>query len=259
MAATVEQLEFIRAEAGIRAAVEGRLTAVLMNLATYGSSPGEIRDSIAMLTRQLVREYGQAAADFAADWYNDTRLNSGVRGAFTAMGATQDFTVQIDETVRRAVGTLFTDEPNVAVMVQSIVSKSSQYAVDGARNTIAQNSYRDPQSAGWQRIPNGATCDFCLLLVGRGGVYKRSTAFFRSHGDCDCGAAPSWDLDAVEVPKIAYEASSRMQGLRDAAARGSRAAQRNLDAYRGRVQQYIADNQAEFAQLRQDYNLTPAV
>lgn len=258
MPATADQLEFVQATAGIRAAVEGRLTALLGNLVTYGSNPGEIRDSMTLLTRAMVNEYGRAAADFAADWYNDMRLTGRVPGSFTAAPSTQDFDEQIDDTVRRAVGTLFTDQPDIAGMVNAIVSKASQYTVDGARNTIVQNSYRDPRSSGWHRIPVGKTCDFCLMLVGRGGVYKKSTAQFRAHGDCDCGAAPSWDLNAVEVPSIAYQASSRMQGLRDAAARGSKSAQRQLNAYRSRVQTYINDNQSEFAQLRQDYNLTPA-
>lgn len=258
MAATVEQVEFVRAEAAIRAAVEGRLTVLFTNSIAVGASPADIRDSLTVLTRAIVAEYGQAAAQFAADWYNDMRLTAAVGGTFTASPTPQDFTRQIEETVRRAVGTLFTDQPDIPGMVKAIVSKGSQYAVDGARNTIVQNSYRDPRASGWQRIPFGPTCDFCLMLVGRGGVYKRSTATFRAHGGCDCGAAPSWDPNAVEVPEIAYQASARMQGLRDAATQGSKSAQRQLNAYRGRVQQYITDHQGEFAQLRQDFNLTPA-
>lgn len=258
MVATLEQLEFVQATAGIRAAVEGQLTALLTNLAGEGLSPDVTRDAMARLTRTLVAEYGFAAAGFAADWYNDMRLAAAVPSGFTASPFTQDFDVQIDETVRRAVGTLFTDSPDVEAMVNSIVTKASQYAVDGARNTIAQNASRDPRASGWQRIPFGRTCDFCLMLVGRGGVYKRSTVNFRSHSNCDCGAAPSWDLNAAEVPDIAYQASSDMQALRNRAANGDRSAQRQLKAYRSRVQSYIADNQGEFAQLRKTYNLSPA-
>lgn len=259
MVASSEVLEFIRAEAGIRAAVEGRMTSLFTNLIGHGDGAASIRDSLILLTRQLVSEYGRAAAEFAADWYNDMRLTGRVPGAFIASPYTQDFDEQIEQTVRRAAGGLFGESPDVASVVAAIVSKASQYAVDGARNTIVENSYRDPRSSGWQRVPHGKTCDFCLMLVGRGGVYRESTVRFRSHGGCDCGAAPSWDPDAIEVPSIAYQASARMQGLRDAAAAGNKSAARRLSSYRGRVAQYIADNQSEFAKLRQDYNLTPAV
>lgn len=259
MSATTDQLVFVQATAGIRASVEGRLTGLLNELVSQGLSPAATRDAMATLTRTLVSEYGSAAADFAAGWYNDMRLTSGVRGNFTAVATTQDFTTQIDETVRRAVGTLFTNSPDVAGMVSTIAAKAAQYAIDGAKNTVAQNSYRDPLASGWQRIPRGATCNFCLVLVGRGGVYKKSTVGFRAHGHCDCGSAPSWDPNAVEVPSIAYQASARMQGLRNRAANGDVSAQKQLSAYRNRVKAYIENNQSEFSQLRQTYNLTPAV
>lgn len=258
MAATAEQLAFVQATAGIRASVEGQLTALLTSLVSQGLSPEATRDAMAALARTLVVAYGAAAAGFAADWYDDMRATAGVAGAFTATPTTIDYDEQIDATVRRAVGTMFTDTPNIANMVSVIAAKAAQYVGEGATNTIAQNATRDPRASGWQRIPHGATCDFCLMLVGRGGVYKRSTANFRAHPHCDCGAAPSWDLNAAEVPSIAYQASSNMQSLRNRAAQGDRSAQRQLDAYRSRVQSYIADNQGEFAKLRQTYNLTPA-
>lgn len=258
MVTTTDQFAFVQATAGIRASVEGQLTALLTRLASAGLGPAETRDAMTMLTRSLVSQYGAAAADFAAEWYDDIRLTNRVGGSFVATPSTQDFAKQIDGTVRRAVGTLFTEAPDINGMVAAIASKAAQYAVDGARNTIIQNSYRDPRAAGWQRIPRGATCDFCLMLVGRGGVYKKATASFKSHNNCDCGCAPSWDLNAVEVPKIAYQASERMQKLRNRAAAGDKSAQRQLDAYRSRIESYIEQNQGKFAQLRQDYNLTPA-
>jgi hypothetical protein len=259
MAASADQLEFVQATAGVRASVEGQLTGLLNEVVSSGSSPAEMRDAMARLTRTLVAEYGSAAADFAAGWYNDMRLTAGVGGNFTALSTTQDFTLPINDTVRRAVGTLFTPNPDIVGMVTAIVSKAGKYAALGAKDTVALNAGRDPRASGWHRIPVGPTCDFCLMLVGRGGVYKKANVGFRAHGHCDCGSAPSWDLGATEVPSIAYEASSRMQALRDRAAAGDSGAQRQLNAYRGRVQSYIADNQAEFAQLRQTYNLTPAV
>src|SRR6188768_388954 len=127
MAATLEELEFVQATAGIRASVEGRLTALLTNLANEGLSPEVTRDAMARLTRTLVAEYGSAAAGFAADWYDDMRASAGVVGRYSAVPLTQDFDEQIDQTVRRAVGTLFTDEPDIAGMVNAIAVKAAEY------------------------------------------------------------------------------------------------------------------------------------
>jgi hypothetical protein len=254
MVATADQLDFLTAQAGLRARIEGQMTALFSQLAREGVDPRQIRDSVAALARTLVSEYGSAAATFAADWYNDIRLTAGFHDRFIATEYTQDFDEAIDATVRRAAGSLF-GQADVAGFVESVVNKVSQYAMDGARNTVIQNAYRDPRAGGWQRVPHGKTCDFCIMLVDRGAVYKKSTANFRAHHHCDCGAVPSWDKDAKEPHKLAYEASSDMQALRDRAAKGDRSAQRQLDGYRNRVNTYIENNQEQFATVRQDYNL----
>jgi len=254
MVATADQLDFLTAQAGLRARIEGQMTAMFSQLAGQGLDPREVRDQVAALARTLVSEYGSAAATFAADWYNDMRLTAGVYDRFIATEYVQDFDEQIDATVRRAAGSLFGDV-DVAGFVETVAAKASQYAMDGARNTIIQNSYRDQRAGGWQRVPHGKTCDFCIMLVDRGAVYKKSTANFRAHRHCDCSAVPSWDKDAKEASPLAYEASSRMQGLRDRAAKGDRSAQRQLDGYRKRVNTYIDDNKEQFAKVRQDYNL----
>jgi len=57
------------------------------------------------------------------------------------------------------------------------------------------------------------------MLVGRGAVYKRESAFFASHGDCNCAAVPSWDRGAPEVDVELYSASRRTTGMNEAAKR----------------------------------------
>src|SRR5699024_6145184 len=43
--------------------------------------------------------------------------------------------------------------------------------------------------AGCQRAVIGESCAFCALLVSRGAVYSSKTVRFKSHANCDCGAA----------------------------------------------------------------------
>jgi len=233
MPSALQEREFQLAQAGIRVAVEGRLSAAITSMAERGySDPRGFRNAVIGITQLMVREYGQAAGEFAAEWYNDVRLSEGVRGNFTAAAAVQSFDEAIDQTVRRSVASLFTDAPDLSEVIRAVTSKAAQYTVDGARNTVRSNAIRDPQASGWKRIAHGETCDFCLMLVGRGGVYKRETVTFKSHAGCNCTAAPSWDPDASEVPTIAYRASSR---------RGSSTAA---------VRAWIAEHRSELDDLR---------
>lgn len=250
MVTVAQEREFQQAQAGIRVAVENRLTSALEALAATSTDPQAFRNAVIGITRLVVSQYGEAAADFAADWYNSARVEAGIRDTFAAIPVVQNFDTRIDATVRRVVGTVFTDTPDLASMITGIASKASQYAVDGARNTISENAIRDPRAAGWKRVAHGETCDFCLMLVGRGGVYSREGVVFKSHAGCDCGSVPSWDANAVEVPTIAYEASTGMQNLRDRAAAGNKSAIRQLSAHNDRIQNWITDNTAELAELR---------
>ncbi len=260
MVTRADELEYLTAQAGLRARIEGQMTALFADVVGLGESPEQIRDALIALARSLVSQYGQAAATFAAGWYDDMRDTQGIPGAFTATEYVQDFDERVERTVRRAVGGLFGDSPNPGAVVDAIATKAAQYALDGARNTIVQNAYRDPRSGGWARVPHGKTCDFCLLLVGRGGVYRTErAASFKAHRNCDCGAVPSWDPEAKEVPSVAYRASERMQALRDRAKKGDRGAQWRLSANRKGIASYIEDNQDEFARLRKAYDLEPAI
>lgn len=257
MIATAAELEFVSAQANLRDRIEKRMTPMIVSVADAASAT--LRDDLIEAVQAMVSEFGLAAATFAADWYNDMRSLQDLRDEYVGVEYVQDFDQQVDKTVRRALGFMFQEEADVPSAVDAITSKAVQYAIDGARNTIVENSYRDQRASGWARVPHGKTCDFCLMLVGRGGVYRSAAAArFKAHGHCDCGAVPSWDPSAAEVPSIAYQASTRMQALRDRADAGDRGAQRQLRAYRDRVASYIQANQDEFARLRTAYDLQPA-
>lgn len=210
MVTVAQEVEFQTAQAAIRAAVEGQLTAAIVSLGGLAKrDPVSFRDVLIGVAQAMVAQYGQAAAVFAADWYDELRASERVAGAYKAVPVTRSFDVPVEQTVRRAVGTLFTDTPDLTEVTRAVSSKVGQYTVDGMRNTVLDNSIRDPRASGWKRVAHGETCDFCLMLVGRGGVYKESTVRFKSHGGCNCTAAPSWDPFAPEVPTVAYEASGR--------------------------------------------------
>ena len=169
------------------------LTAFLRKLG-YASDPIMARDAMIYYAQQLVQDRGTIAAQAAADWFDVNRSRFGATRTFTAtLRVPTDTPVKIDATIRRALNYVLTDTPSEADFERAVVSHAEQYTRDAATNTIRANSLEDPDSRGWIRDPNPGACDFCLMQAGRGAVYTRATAGFKSHTGCSCVAVPVWD------------------------------------------------------------------
>ena len=197
-------------------ALSGR---VLRDLRAFWASldlgkPEACRDALVRFLPVLTTTYGQAAAVVAADWYDDIRAAEGVRGRFRATTADPFPTEYVEARVRYGARHLFTASP--ALMLPFLDGVAQEYAMQPGRDTIVHSTLDDPQAAGWHRETRGDACKFCRMLAGRGGVYRRETASFAAHGDCNCVAAPSWDADAEEVPASAYVASRKTSGMSEA-------------------------------------------
>jgi len=230
------------AQAGIRALVKRDLAAFFTSLNL--DRPESARDQLLEFVPLLVTEYGEQAAAFASDWYDELRASEGAPGRYRAEMIVPDEAVAVEATVRRAAGALFTDTPTDALY--TISGKAAKYALSGARETVTRSTDRDPHASGWQRITRSGACGFCRMLAGRGAVYKESTVHFAAHGgakggECNCAAAPSWDPDAPEVDVMLYEASARLSGLRRAAANGNQDAQRRLAEHSALVRRAVEE------------------
>lgn len=208
------------------------------SLDTSGA-PETIRDALLRFTPVLAEQYGDLAATVAADWYDELRAAEGVRGRFRAPLAPVVPAEVVAARTRFGAQHLWTDTPGqTEVFLSSALTK---YVLQPGRDTITRASILDPEASGWRRVTRAGSCRFCRMLAGRGGVYRKAVADFASHDDCNCAAAPSWDPDAPEVDVRAYEASRRMEDLRQRAAAGSEPAQQMLDAYRSGVRAFVAD------------------
>jgi hypothetical protein len=202
------------------------------------TKPAASRDLLVGLVPELVTQYGDITAAMAAEWYSDMREAS---GAFTALPADSFPTEQVQASTRALVGGLFTEEPNTALV--TLNGMLQRLVLNASRLTIVDSANRDPAAAGWKRVVRVGGCDFCRMLAGRGGVYKKSTATFASHDHCTCIAVPEWG-DAKEVPVSAYKASERMEKVRQRAAdptdpKKQAEAQRVLARHRKRTREYL--------------------
>lgn len=215
-------------------------------------NPKRSRDVLLREVPQLTSVYGEQSSVLAADWYDELRYLERVPGRYRATMADSVPEAFVKKRIRYGAGHLFTDTPGA--MLPFLLDAMQEYVLQPGRDTIQRSSIRDPQASGWARVTSAGACDFCQLLAGRGGVYRRGTASFAAHGNCNCGAVPSWDPNAKEVPASAYMASERLDSLRRQAAgepvtlsnqrrrylerKGISAqedARRQLDAHRGRV------------------------
>jgi hypothetical protein len=134
----------------------------------------------------LIETYGAAAATLAADWYDDTRDEAEVRRFFQAIPADIP-----DVGAQPLVGWALSEATNLTAF-QSLVEGGTQRRIANfARQTVTESAIADPSAVGWQRVGVGG-CDFCRMLIGRGAVYRESTAHFEAHDHCHCTAVPAF-------------------------------------------------------------------
>lgn len=236
--------ELVRSNEEIRRLVERSLDGIVEYLAGRPNlTPEQFRNSLIAEVDSVVYRFGQVAGAVAAEWYDDIRASQAVSGSYRAQVAASPYGEDaVEGMVRRALGSFFQDTPDLAETMRAIQSSAGKYVAGASRSTIQLNSFRDPRADGWRRVARGHTCDFCLMLVGRGAVYRRESAFFASHGHCDCAAVPSFDPSAPEVEVDVYRASVRTTGMSEA----QRAAHNNL------IRDYIESHQVELADIRAD-------
>lgn len=204
---TAREAEQLRlAQVGIRKLVERDLQAFFATLNL--NRPETARDELLVFVPMLVAQYGEDAANVAADWYDTMRADARARGRFRADPLASPYMDGVEPLVRRAAGALFTTAPAAALV--TLLASTGKFVLGASRETIGRATDRDPAAAGWQRVTQSGACDFCQMLANRGGVYKRSTVHFAAHGgECSCAAVPTWDQRAREVDASVYEASKR--------------------------------------------------
>lgn len=144
------------------------------------------------LVPPLGDSYSLAAAALAADWYDDAREVAGARGRFTTEPAELVTKGRYEALIGWAIGPLFTATPTPGTAFTLLDGGLQRIVANAHRDTITTNSVRDPGARGWARAGAGG-CDFCRMLIGRGGVYTQASADFEAHDHCHCVAVPDFD------------------------------------------------------------------
>lgn len=203
---------------GISALAAAELSPVFAaGLSTY-----DLRAVLNELLPGLLDEYGLASGAYAADWYDEYRLERDVPGVFTAQPQPlpEPGVQQLVAWATEPLDAPVPDLPRARVQLDGGVQLR---LANVTRQTVAEASYSDPRAHGWQRVGSGA-CPFCAMLIGRGAVYSERGASFAAHDHCHCSAVPAFD--GQPVPVKPYTPSPR----------------RVSDADRARVGRYLRDN-----------------
>jgi len=138
-----------------------------------GSGPDRVRDTLLEVMPELMVPYITASGELSAVWYEDLR-EAAVGGSFTAVTAGDVAPERVDALVRWGVKPLYGQSDST---VLSLLGGGLQRIIAGAdRSTIAANAQKDVVSTSWARVARPGACKWCLMLAGRGDVYRSADA-----------------------------------------------------------------------------------
>lgn len=158
-------------------------------LSAFGpsSDPRVVRDVLLQYFPDFMAAYGDTAAVLGADFYDSMRNLPPSAGSVQTVFAQPAKVKQSEGTVRWAVGSLFATEPSWESFESNLLGSAQRLIMMPSRGTIdllAQSDARSGKVAAtsWSRQVNpgraksGKSCDWCVMLAGRGPVYRSSGA-----------------------------------------------------------------------------------
>ena len=178
--------EFRTATESLTALAQGQLRDVLASFGP-GLDPVRARDLTLDVFPDFMTAYGDTAAVLGADFYDMVRGVPASAGSFHTVFAQPAKAKQSEGAVRWAVGALFQDEPDWGLFESQLLGAAQRLVMLPARATVDLMSRADVKSGKvaavrWSRSLNpgrarsGKSCDFCVMLAGRGPVYRSESS-----------------------------------------------------------------------------------
>lgn len=182
--------DVIRAEL---AAVGAAVTADL--LTEVASSP--LENSVDVLLEAVglvVPAYYDAAGLLAVSWYDELREESRPATTYVPDVIGDPTTDWIEREIAKFQRTIEADiENEMQRLIDETLRLAEKEVARGYRDTILGNTRQDADAIGWSRVTRPGACKFCVMLAGKGAVYRsEGTAIFAAHADCHCAARPAF-------------------------------------------------------------------
>jgi hypothetical protein len=189
--------------------------------------PLDIAAALKRFMPSLSEKYGLAAAELAAQWYEDERLAANAPGRYGVQVAETAPSSQVEALAGWGVSPMFSATPNATLALSNLAGGLGRLVLGADRGTISQNALSDPARPVYTRIARSNGCAFCKMLATRGAVYGSSAraggapalaelaAHYHDH--CHCTVSVSWDSDPVHSPEVdlwtsAYTDATRQLG-----------------------------------------------
>ncbi len=147
-----------------------------------------------------------ASAALSAAWYELARRQAGAEGpapalpapVFDEAAAAASLRITGPVTMYRALR----DGAELTAALDAAAKSASMYAMRatlrGGREQLIMATDVDASGVGWKRVTDPDPCDFCVMLEGRGAVYRSDTVEFRAHDGCGCGVQPVFESELSE-------------------------------------------------------------
>lgn len=171
MASQSEVADYRNALATLNGRAQSDLAAALASL--EGQPPVTVRDTLIEVFPELIGPYVTASGELAATWYEDLRRQA-LSTPYYATASGEVNTSRVGSLIRWGVKPLFGQSDST---VLSLIGGGVQRLIaDASRDTIDLNAKKDVASVSWARVARPGACDWCLMLAGRGSVYRSKAA-----------------------------------------------------------------------------------
>lgn len=199
----------------VRAQLADITEAATLDLAAVASQvPAEQRVSAVLETLPLlVPAYYDAAGSLAVAWYDERRDEARPATVYAPTIIGDPDTDWIEREVTRFRADLDAEdlEREAARLVDEAALLAGKEVARGFRVSIEGNARMDEDAIGWSRVARGGACKFCVMLAGRGAVFRKETVSFAAHKGCSCAARPEFrgGDHGPEASAMQYLASSK--------------------------------------------------
>lgn len=128
----------------------------------------------------LIEKYGIIAASVGADVFEAEAVALGLRPRVELAPG-----VNAERAAARLMGEL-----NSTTTLATALALTDELVRQPYRSTFQDSAWKS--GGGWARVPVNDTCNFCIVLASRGGVYESEKIALlgfsgkKYHGDCDC-------------------------------------------------------------------------
>ena len=159
----------------------------------------------------VVPTFYDAAGALSVAWYDDLRAETQPAATYAPTIIGDPDTDWIEREVQKALEAIDEETDRFLTLADEAIALADKEVARGFRDSMLGNLRIDEEAIGWSRVARPGACKFCVMLAGKGSVYRsESTAIFAAHKNCHCIARPEFRGGEYgpEADVIQYVASS---------------------------------------------------